>query len=366
MKSTIKLIKNISKDVLIPYKNFIHWNISKIVISIAQILLWFLMALPFIIVLIILYFSFWLQVYFDWLQINILSMLSFLGEHPVIFIIFMLFSLLWWLTMLFAYSYRKVLFTKLNLTYLDWEKMSYLKNSYFDFKLIKKFMWVISMVALYMLIPVLIFLVLFLIIFFMFWWSDWVQTMINSSRFNPFTIVTFTLFTICLLAFLYIWYRLYFAVVMLSDNKKYDADEKISFYLKESYKHTKSLTTLLRFITMIVIVTIIILPFWSLGDHFSSSLQDVRNYQDFQTLTDDQKKTLENSSSNYYINKIKLDYSNLLSQDLKSLETTYFYLTYLFVIINFLLIFGLLEMVVVSFYKHEILSKKSVFKSIIW
>lgn len=365
MKSS-KLLKTISFDVFTLFKNFVHWNISKVIISIASILLWVLMALPFIVVLLILYFSFWLQVYISSPEINILSILSFLWEHPLVFFIFMLFSLLWWLTMLFWYSYRKILFMKLNLAYLEWEKLLYKNNSYIDLKLIWKYIGVITLVSLFVLIPVFVFLALFFALFFMFWWSEWVQTMINSSRFNPFTVITFVLFIVCLTAFLYIWYRLYFAVIMLADDKKHYTEKAPIFYLKESLNYTKSISTLLRFISVVLLVTIIILPFWSLNDHFSTSLQDVRNYQDFQTLSDDQKKTLEEWSSNYYINKIKLEYTNLLPQDLKKLETTYFYLNYLFIIINFLLIFWLLEMVMASFYKHEVLTKKSVFKSIIW
>lgn len=361
MKSTLKLLKAVSFDVLKLYKNFVHWNISKIVISVVTIILWFVMALPFIFVLVVLYFSFNLSVYLDSIQVNMISLYTFLWQRPVLFFVFMLFVLLAWLTMLFWYSYKKVLLTKLNLAYINWEKLSYKNKSYFDFKLIWKYIWVISWVSLFVAIPILVFLVIFFVLFFSFWWSEWVQSMIASSRFNPFTVLSFLLFVVCLIAFVYISYRLFFAVVFLSDEKMYNESKKAFDYLKESSHYTKSFNTFSRFILTLLLVFIIIFPLWTLSDYFSKSLNDVRIYKDYLSLTEEQKKVVdENTSSSYYINKLKLDYGNFSESGLNSAENTYFYLTYIFIVINFLLVFWLLEMAVVSFYKNEILNKRTV------
>lgn len=366
MKSTLKLVKTISFDVSKIYKNFIHWNISKVIISLATIALGFVFALPFMIILIIMYFVFDLSVYIDSIQVNMLSLYTFAGQMPVVFTLFMIFILLAWLTMLFWYSYKKVLLTRLNLDYIDGNKMSYFAKENYDYKLISKYIGVISWVSLFVAIPVLVFLVIFFILFFAFWWSEWVQTLVASSRFNPFTVSTFILFIVCLLAFIYISYRLFFSVIMLSDSKNFDNDKKAIFYLKESAKVTKWINTIMRFILVIIISSIVILPLWTLGDYFSNSLKDVRLYKEYLNLDETQKKVVDdNWSSSYYINRLKLDYWNTSEADLNSMENAYFYLTYLFIIINYLIIFWLFEMAIVSFYRHELLKKKSIIDTII-
>jgi len=54
MSDKKKLIKNIFSDVLFLYKNFIHWNLSKICINIASFLLGIVLALPFFLLLLFL------------------------------------------------------------------------------------------------------------------------------------------------------------------------------------------------------------------------------------------------------------------------------------------------------------------------
>jgi hypothetical protein len=119
MKDILKLIKSIFKDILKLYRNFLHWNISKVFISLGSIALSFLLALPFIIVLVIMYFYFDLNSYITSLDVSLLSLLGFLSGQPLVFILFLIFSLLTFFSALLGYSYRRILFTKLNLSYID-------------------------------------------------------------------------------------------------------------------------------------------------------------------------------------------------------------------------------------------------------
>lgn len=356
MKDTLKLIKSIFIDILILFKNFLHWNISKILISLSSIWLSFLMALPFIVLLFILYFSFDLNLYFNSFDVSLLDLLWLLWNRPIVFTLFMLFAVIWFLFGLFGYSYRKVLFTKLNLLYLDWKKLNYLKNKYFDFKLIYKYFQVIALVSLFLIIPIVIFFIWFVILFFIFWWAEWVQALISSSQFNIFTLIAFIFLIICFIAFVYISYRLYFAVIMLVDQKHYD-EEKPSFYLKESYEKTKSIFIFMKFVLIMLLLSIVILPFWKIQENFSDTLNEVRAFREYSLLGEIEKKEVENNPNYSFINDLKIKYSSTTWDELKTIEVTYFYLNYLFIIINFLLILWLFEMATVSFYKHEIIKK---------
>jgi len=105
-------------------------------------------------------------------------------------------------------------------------------------------------------------------------------------------------------------------------------------------------------------LSILVLPFWFLQDFYSKSLDDVRIYRQYYSMWEIEKNIItenKEENSNYdYINAIKSNYSGFSAEDLNSLEVTYFYLNYTLIIINFLLIFGLFEMITVSFYRYEI------------
>ncbi len=358
MKDIFKLIKIIFKDTKKLYKNFLHWNISKVFISIISTALSFLFALPFIIVLVIMYFAFDLNSYITSLDVSLFSLLWFLSSQPLIFILFVIFTLLTFFSALIGYSYRRVLFTKLNLSYIDWKKINYIKNSYFDFKLIWKYFKVISLVALLVTVPFFVFIIWFFILFFIFGWASGVQVLLTSSQFNLFSLLALLLLVICILAFVYLSYRLYFAVIMLVDDKYYKDDELPMFYIKKSFSKTRDIFGFMKFILIMLLLSILILPFGFLQDFYSKSLKDIRIYRPYYSMWEIEKNIItenKEENSNYdYINAIKLNYSGFSAEKLSSLEVTYFYLNYFLVIINFLLIFGLFEMITVSFYRYEI------------
>ncbi len=189
--------------------------------------------------------------------------------------------------------------------------------------------------------------------------------MINSSQFNVFTLLVLITMLVCFIAFVYISYRLYFAVIMLVDKKHYEEEEKPMFYLKESFLKTKSIFVFMKFVLVIIIGSIIVMPFSSLQNHFSDSLKEVRAFREYSLLGEDEKNIVDENEKYDFLDDIKVKYSSLTIEKIKSIEVTYFYLNYILVIFNFLIIFGLLEMVVVSFYKHEIIRNKTFLSNLI-
>lgn len=364
MKDIFRLIKSIVIDIMILYKNFVHWNLSKIFIWLASIILSIAISLPFIVILIIMYFWLNLGEYLNWFDTWILDLFSLLWWRPVVFVFFSFISVLLFVGALFWYSYKKVLFTKLNLSYLEWNKLGYLKNSYIDFKLILKYFQVIVLISLFLLVPIIVFFVLFFILFFVFWGSSWVEVMIKSSTFNLFSISILIVAILCFVAFVYISYRLYFAVIMLADKKNYDELNRPIFYLRESFIKTKDFFGFMNFVLVMIILSIFVLPFGTMQDHFWKSLKYVRAYIWYTDLWEIEKSEVDNNQDYYYISDLKELYKWFSSEKLESMEVTYFYLNYFLVIFNFLIISWLFEMTYVSFYKHKIVKDKTIFSKL--
>ncbi len=364
MKSIVNLIKNIYSDSGILYKNFIHWNVSKIIIQLASILLWTLLTLPFFIVLLVMYFSFWIETYLSSAQYNIYSLLSFFAERPFVFIFFMLFSVFAVLTFIFWYSYKKVLISKLNFSYLSWEKLLYMKNYYLNRKKFSKFVSIITLTSLLSIIPFLIFLVFFIVLFIIYWWVTWVNTLIHNDQINSFVIINFILFLLSIVSFLYFSYRMSFSVFIFMDEKNYKDDEKAIYYIKESISLTNGWKKILKFILVILLSALVLLPLSYITDSFSSSLKDLNYYIAIKSLGEEELKKLKEKSDTYDIEELEVKYWDFTPEIIEKYQRIYFFMIYLFSILNFILIYWLFEMVVISFYRNELL-KKSIIDSLL-
>lgn len=261
----IQIIKNIFGDISLLYKSFFHWNISKILIVIFAFLLWILVSLPFFAIL-------WIVVYFDpidWKDIAYnyyttesfgLSLMTALSSYLWYIILeWILFILAVWFFM-FGYSYKTISLTNLNLSYLNQEKIGFFKNIYFNFSTIWKYLWVISWISLILLVPFLLFLIIFAVTLFSLWWLDVVSNMVRESYTNPFTIIVWVSFFTLLLVFLYLAYRMSFSYVIMLDDKNYTEKQKALFYVKESFKISSGVK-IFKFLLMVIIYTIILLPF---------------------------------------------------------------------------------------------------------
>ncbi len=257
------LIKITLNNFSILYQNFLHWNISKILINIFSILLWLLFSLPFFGILC-------LMVYFDpinWKEIISsyvntqsiwLSFLTAISTHVfyVLIEVLLLVIAIWWF--LFWYSYRMVLFSKLNMDYLTWEKTPYfLKNIYFDFKYIFKYLAIISWTWLILLIPFLVFLILMVVYVFVFWWIDEIYKTMLGSQINIFSMISLITFLILTLVFVYLSYRLsYTYILMLDGNKDELKDKSWLYFVKKSFEITSWIKKLFKFLVLLILFSI--------------------------------------------------------------------------------------------------------------
>jgi len=199
-----------------------------------------------------------------------LSLITALSSHLFYIILQSILFVLAVGFLIFGYNYKIILLSNLYFSYLDWEKISYMKNIYFNTKKIFSYLSILSWIALVLLIPFLFFKIVFFILLFLFWWINEVSVLMqeNGSS-NMFSILAWIFFFISILVFLYLAYRLTFAYVIMLD-KNYKENQKWIFYIKESFKIT-SWMKIFKFILVMIIFTILILPF----DYIWKSLEEL-------------------------------------------------------------------------------------------
>jgi hypothetical protein len=156
-----KLFLDILWDVGFLYKNFFHFNLSKILIFLTTFLYIFILFIPLLLV-------FWVVFYFlgmfDW---------SF---NPYLFLWNPYYIWFWLLFIIFAfflyviwYSYSQVLLANLNISYTKREKLPFSKNYYFNKKLFFTFFKVSFLLICLFLLPVIFWVLWFLILIFISW-----------------------------------------------------------------------------------------------------------------------------------------------------------------------------------------------------
>ncbi len=362
----MKKIKNIFFDLLIPFENFIHWNISKLVIFIAGFLIWLISIIPFLIIVYV------LETKNDipwWTIKDIFStrivwfdnpaLLQIYKSHEILFNFYVILWLLAIIIFVLFYNYSNVLLAKLHLWYLKKEDVSVSKNSYFDFWKIWKYFCITINFLLYLLFPIVIFLVWYFIIVLIFDIPENASNIFsNFTDFNYFSSFSFSLFallTFCIFLFLYLIYRIIFAYIILIDEENYELDFSYRFYVKESFALTKSIKKFFFFLFYFFIFFLILLPFYKIGDYIKTNL--ISNL-----------KTINYSTKQIPIifpeEKIDTKKINLSKLNKNTQKYTIIYIIYF--LLYFLVITWLINVLVVSFYRRFILIDRKTMKHEKW
>lgn len=272
----LEQMKNVYLDTIIPYKNFLHWNISKILINLSSLGLGLLLMFPFLLLL-------GLSFYFDnisWMEVISnyyasgslgLSVISQFYEHLFVIIFEFFLIVIWALAFTMGYSYKNLLFSNLYLQYIDGQKLSYTENVYFNWEKIFTYVKMMVLIGLILLIPVVVLVILFFIYVFAFWGMDVVLAEVQSVASNYFSLLLWVTAFICFLAFLYLAYRLSFSYMIMMDSKNYSEKKWASFYIKESFAVSKWVK-IFKFILFLIIFTLIMLPFDYIGNYVENNL----------------------------------------------------------------------------------------------
>lgn len=134
-----------------------------------------------------------------------------------------------WLMLVFSFmfwiQYSTVCIYNLNLNYINWNKLDFWNNYYFNFGKIFKYLKIISLISLFLLIPIILFLV------------AWFFTVNIIESYNLSVYIVWGLLILLVLTIIYMIYRLAFSLIIFLER----AFEKNSAFsiIKKSFNVTK-------------------------------------------------------------------------------------------------------------------------------
>lgn len=357
-----QMFSQLFSDLKLLYKNFIHWNVSKLLISIMSFVLWIILALPFfLLAFLVAYFSpiDWKTIFsslylWNWFDFLLLSVLY----NSIVYVVFIVIFLVLWLWFFFFWnSYKYVLISNLYLKYLDWEKFPFFKwNIYFSKKYILKYLGLLWITSLYLLAPFIWFLVLALITIFLFWWFESVWTMMWHSPINWFSILLLLLFIAAMALFFYISFRIQFAYFSFLDDTR-EFLEKSKIYIKESIKNTKWIKIFWKYLVLIISMWILLAPFFMIEANISWNLSEYKLLYSYKT--DDTFVKNMDEDTKYEAALLEKKYNYLDNDDLKYELTKYNAYSNIWGIFFFLFLGNIENMFFVSFYRRVINNRKN-------
>ena len=305
----LKIIKNIFQNIFFLYRIFFHWNISKII-----------MLLPV--------FLFFIISSFFWLWI-------------IKIIIFIL-----------LFSFIQLQLSNLNLNYISKKKIKF-RNIFTDIKLFIKTSKILLINISILLSIVTIFLLITYITYLLFWWKDFsTDIFMENNKYMFFTTILAIFALIFFILLIYIFYRIFFSYYILSENKDFTALKCI----KKSIKITKSKKKFLKFIIINISLLIIFFPFIYFKTILDNKYSDIKNYIYLNNKKILNKPFINNEKIDefYEYQNLSIKYKEYSNKELIEKSKFLYIMQLLYIIFNFLFIYGILDLIYASFYNKEL------------
>jgi hypothetical protein len=272
---------------------------------------------------------------------------------------FFIWSLLWIINVIIffiGWNYQKIMYFDLNLKYLHDKKAKYIKSKFFHIPILVDFYKISGWIIWILLLPVLFFLITIWLLISVFGWVNdaWVA-LTNGNMILAAT--TLLLFIVSVVSFVYLAYRMYFTYILLLDKHvMWEERHFVTQIIKKSFEITKGWKKPFKLLWILLVFGIIIAPFTVIDESFNNTYEDIRNYELYQSTWEKNKLALQEDKPYYYA-ELQMKYKDISVKDLQKNIQIYYYLIVFYNIIAFLLIWGLIEMIMVSFYKRELTHK---------
>lgn len=338
------IFKNTFIDVSILYKNLLHWNISKLMIFVYAILVWFLSIIPFAII-------FFIYSLFSWVPFSdfVNSIANNIFMPSLFWNIIYLFA---WFTYTISYFFSFMLFIKLYNWYLEWNKIKYLNKSYLDYKLYLKYVLLTILGLLIFILPIFFFLVIIFVLILLFGWVDATTNLVLWNYSNLFSIISLVIFILLLIKLYYLFYRFIFSYFILVD-KRFE-NFGIKEILKKSYDITKWYKKFLKTTLIFIITFSLYLPFSIVSTYISWNYSDLNNYAEYLNLKPEDQETLKWINTYLYEGlEQKFDWIDV--EVIDSMQIRYYIYLKVFNVIEFIFIFWVFTMVLNSIYNRVIM-----------
>lgn len=329
------------------YRNFFHWNLSKIVISVVSFIIGILFSSPFLVVLVIL-----MSVdSIDWLSLSngILSGQALWFEVISQFLsapFFLAFEFLLAIVALgffvAGYNYTWFLSARLYLGYQEQKKLPILRKDYFNIRLVWKFLQIFFLQWLFISIAFggLLVVAILLFIIFQLW-------------FLSFDILSYTLLfflVLSVIAGFYIGYRVYFAVFLFADSC--DVNVAAKDYIKKSVLLTNGKNIFL-FLLLFVVFHFILSPIYLLWDTLSVQEIQAKDYLSYKTTPGELP-----AEDQIYYEYLQEKYTDATDDQVINSIMIWNTFGFFFSLAVFLFIEGLFYVVSIWFYKEILLKWK--------
>ncbi|MCP4522750.1 MAG: hypothetical protein GY828_00865 [Candidatus Gracilibacteria bacterium] len=379
------------------YRNFLHWSFSKISIEIFGLLISLGTVLPVAFLSIIFFYIFGI----DGIgYIGLFMGSAHIGKESIVdikFLFFIIIAFINFLIFIIGWTYAKLKYFELNLDYISGEKKHYftrydfvslaavgtmfthffhegvhfllislasiylvIRSAFIAYKERKELILYYktsSLALLYLLIPVVFFLISMLILILLGGGVN--ATGVQFTNGNDFiSILSFLLFIVSALGFIYITYRLYFSFVLLADTrKKGELKQGAKSYIKESFGMTKGWKRPLQLFVILLIFGLLLAPIKMLQSGVENTYKNIISYTEYRTLPEESKQKLVTKNGIFHYTNLELKYGNISTYDLQKNIKLYGNIQKFLSIFVFILIGGLMEMVMVSYYT-QIITKK--------
>ena len=336
-------------DVTYVYKNFLHWSFSRVIISVWSILLWIILALPFLAICIIV----GLIDPIDWrviIEFIVTGadpthelLIAGIANHMYWLILMLILCLGTGMVFLFGSSYNLLLIAHLSLDYVKRKKLAYKKNLYFSKNHILTMMGLLSWNTVYFLAPFFIFAIILVVLY--------LAQRSGFFGFEFFSYLSFALTLVFIVIMSFVIYKILFGYVLLAKEKEAKIKSARSYLLK-SIKDT-SLRNYGKFVIILMMLFVVFTPFRTAEEYMDGKMIDLKNAFAYKSGLLDTM----NSGEEKYWEYITREYEDTTSQELLNDIQTLSTLSILYFFVSYFLLNGLFILVVVSFYKRVIHKK---------
>jgi len=346
MEQFFSLLQLIFSNIAFVFKNFFHWTFSRLIIVVFAFILALLSFLPFLIILLILWFIDaipWGEVFIAFATGSLnFWLISAFSSAPVFFIIETLIAIIWIAFAIGVYHYKEILLYKLIASYKTEERLKLREN--ISIKYLKRYTQIFPKIFLLLSLPVLWYLVYIIVVFLLAGWAENILATVQGWAFNYISILLLIGFVISALSFFYIYYRFIFIYPILALDEK----EKNSEIFQTSRDLTRGIRIFL-ILWVIVLYAIALQPTSFVQNSYSDKSYELSNYYQLRLLEQIPK------------NESFLDDYGITDIDILSMQSkiwSYEFIWNIFYIFNFLVFYWIFEVVLFSIYTSFTPKKK--------
>ena len=336
----------ILKDIILLYRNFFHWLVSKIIINIVAFVIWLVLALPFVVL--------WVFValidpipWWDFIvyQVRGFDPLPEVLTYASMFIfpfVIVTFLMIWaFIAFVIWNAYSNVLFVPLYEWYIKWEKLDIYKHFRVKFVRIWYFvkiaLWQLSIIAL----PILIVWMIILILTTLFIWE--------KMSFEAFSLTVLPLIIILIFILSYVIFRVLFSIILFAHSSSKNLVKHSAWYfIKKSFKLTSWVWKYVKFLFVLCTIYIFMYPFTILTNTIANDRERLSQTIEYRALSFENTELLKNSR----LYEVAREYEYLSDGQLFANYRWAQLLALAFSIISFLLFSWFYTMVFVSFYNR--------------